>query len=122
MSDNTIGRYLRTHRKQLRLTRPELVERLKSKGHEYSVSTIAWWEDGRTTPPLTDATFTSALAEALEVSVGEMIAGMGVFFNSSDLVEADLSPIERELLDAYRKGDTDKLIRIAARKPPANKK
>lgn len=121
MSANKVGVYLKNRRKTLNLTQEDLSGRLASYGHKYAVSTIGWWETGRGLPPLNDPLFIEALAVSLEVSVNSLLQNLGIYISGAAIKEADLTPAERELLDSYRSGDFQNLMRIVANKPVPQK-
>lgn len=105
-----LGTFITARRKKLGLTRQDLIARLSSHGVRYSTSALAWWETGRTNPPMHDRQFIEALAKALDMSIDSFLESIG-------LVDLDVSTLtlnERALLNAYRAGDLQEVIRILA--------
>lgn len=109
-----IGSLIRKYRKANDLTQKELAEILTSKGYAYAASTVGWWETGRASPPIHDPEFVMVLAEVLEIPMSQFLEALGYFDSKGRLGMKDLSPIEVELLEAFRRGDVQKLIRLAA--------
>lgn len=107
----TIGEFIKARRSHLQLTQRDLLQRLKQQGVDYSISTIGWWENDRTVPPIQDVTFVNALCEALEVRNDVFFAALGMI--DPGTLNQKLTPIERRILDAFRRGDFEDMMRIA---------
>lgn len=104
-----IGEFIRESRKAQGLTQKDLSDELGKYGIEYHVSTIGWWETGRTNPPLHDPTFVNTLSQILHISPDELFRSAG--YNVS--VDGPRNERESRLLAAYRRGDIKELMRIA---------
>lgn len=105
-----LGAFIESRRKTLGLTRKDFIAKLSSYGVRYSTSALAWWETGRTNPPMHDRQFVEALSKALEMTIDSFLESVG-------LVDLDVSTLtlnERALLSAYRAGDLQEVIRILA--------
>lgn len=69
--------WIRTRRKDLRISQEELAARLQIEGVELTAGTISHWENGRYNPPLEDPAFRQALAAALRLSPKNMLSLAG---------------------------------------------
>lgn len=105
-----IGEFIREARKAQKLTQKDLLDELAKRGIEYHVSTIGWWETGRTNPPVHDPNFVNTLAEILDVPPDEIFRAAG--YNVT--VDGPRNERESRLLAAFRRGDFKELMRIAA--------
>lgn len=97
-----IAQVIREYRKKIGLTQGDLAKRLSQRGYSYATSTVGWWENERSLPPLHEPEFLQVLADSLEVSVGLLIDEMGIYDSESRLTMDDLTPDERDLILAYR--------------------
>jgi len=109
-----IGDYIRNQRNALDITQEDLANRLAERGHKFAKSTIGWWEKGRSIPPIHESSFMAALASSLEVTLSSLVEGVGLY--DTRVESNDLSPLEEELIAAYRSGDVEKVMRITLKK------
>lgn len=65
--------WLKQRRDELRLTQDELAARLQLAGLDVSRSAVSHWEKGRDNPPLSDVNARRAIADALDLTVGELL-------------------------------------------------
>lgn len=112
-----IGEFIRRRRKQIEIdgkpmTQVDLAEALTKHGHAYASSTIGWWENGRATPPIHDTSFMNALADSLGVSLNALVEAIGIYDPTKQVRADDISPLEQELLTAYRNGQIEEAMRI----------
>lgn len=97
MNDTSLGDYIASRRRALRLTQAEISERLMSYGVDRSASAIANWETGKQVIPIE---ILPALAGALEEkSVVKLYAFAGVLAN---LPGADIVRLMDRLTDDER--------------------
>lgn len=101
---SAVGSFVKYQRNRIGLTQHELAQRLGERGFKYADSSIAFWETGRGLPPLNDAQFVRALAEALEVPMTSVLEAAGFFEPGEYITGDDLSPMERRLIAAMRSG------------------
>lgn len=118
MTKSKVGNYLRARRLTLHITQEELARRLASYGFEYSASNMAWWETGRSKPPLDEPPFIEALARALETSVSELISALGIYLTTGKDDPIQYSAYDREIIAAARKGDTRRVMELVLKYPP----
>lgn len=76
--------FLRYRRLELDLTQAELAERLTIYGHATKPARVGHWETGRNRPPLTEASFRSALALALQMDVNRLLSEIGYVVRDED--------------------------------------
>jgi|SRR6185369_14132781 len=105
MSD--VNDWLKERREFLRLSQEDLARRLQVAGLDVTRATVSHWETGRYNSPLESARAIRALADALEVSVTELLTAAGW-----DLYSGDLSPKERQAVTAWRRGDRARAAQI----------
>lgn len=116
-----IGEFIRKRRKQIEIngrsmTQKVLAEELTKRGHAYATSTIGWWENGMSTPPIQDTSFMNALADALNVTLNALVEGIGIYDPDKRIRIDDISPLEHDLLAAYRDGNVEEAMRIILQK------
>lgn len=78
--------WLKQRRTELHISQDELAARLQLHGHGISRATVSHWEINRTPIPFTDIVFTQNLADALELTVEEMLLRAG-YLDTSDFSE-----------------------------------
>lgn len=103
MNGPTLGDYIASRRRALRLTQAEISERLQSYGVDRSASAIANWETGKQAIPIE---ILPALANALEEqSVVQLYALAGVLANlpGSEIVR---------LMDRLSTDDRARIVRM----------
>lgn len=69
--------WLKALRESKSITQEELAARLQVLGQEFSRTAIANWEANRHAPPLQDARFRAALAQALNVNAKTLLRAAG---------------------------------------------
>lgn len=69
--------WIKDRRQQLRISQDDLAARLQTHGIDITRGTISHWEMGRHNPPLDNPLFANALAEALNMSVTEVLMKAG---------------------------------------------
>lgn len=77
-NEMTLGDYIASRRKALRLEQRELVARLKALGVDRAVTTLSGWEHNKQQVPVD---FIPALAEALDVSITTLYEYAGILEN-----------------------------------------
>lgn len=105
----SLGKWIRTQRKREGHSQESLAALLKERGQDFSPSTISWWEQGRTNPPVHDVTFIRALAEVFNTTDAEVLRGAGYDLPFPD----NLDERQQKLLAAYERGDLQEIMRIA---------
>lgn len=100
------GKWIKERREQLGLNQEQLAARLQLHGLDVTRATVSHWETGRHHSPLDEVSALKALADALEVSLDVLLAEVGS--TSSD----SLTPQERKIIGALRRGDKMEAIRI----------
>lgn len=69
--------WLKTRRKQLKLSQEDLAARLSLQGFVYTAGAISHWETGLYNPPLDKVDFRQALAQVLKVDVRTLLMMAG---------------------------------------------
>lgn len=69
--------WLKKRRKELNFTQEDIAARLQLLGFQYTAGSISHWEQERHSPPLDDPKFSSAMADALQISVGTLLTLAG---------------------------------------------
>lgn len=95
MSDNS--NWLLKRREQLNILQDELLARLQLSGFSFSRSTVSGWENDKHNPPLHDPKFRKALADALEVSIIELLVLAG--YEVGEMRHKALSERAADILD-----------------------
>lgn len=102
MNGTTLGDYIATRRRALRLTQQEISERLRGYGVERSASAIANWETDKQSIPVE---ILPALANSLEISIVLLYAKAGILAN---LPGAEVV----KLMDKLSESDRIKITRM----------
>ncbi len=85
-----IGDFLRQRREALELSQGDLAIRLELHGLPATRANISHWEHDRHKPPVENKEFRYALADALEISVNELMTQIGFITGKADRSEAAL--------------------------------
>jgi len=81
-----MGSWIARRRNQLEISQSDLVARLTINGYEVSRPTVSNWENGKV-PPLDDPTFVRAIANALKMSVLDVLIVAGYPLTSDSHTE-----------------------------------
>lgn len=98
--------WIRQRREALKLSQDDLAARLQIAGLDVTRAAVSHWENGRYSSPLDTAIAIKALADALEVTIGELLAQIGYEANG------ELTSKERQVINALRRGDKIEAIRL----------
>ncbi len=77
--------WLKSQREHLGYSQEELAAQLQLAGIDISRAAISGWENGYYSPPLEDNKFRIALAQALQISVTDLLARAGFEVETGDL-------------------------------------
>lgn len=108
--------WIKRRREQLDINQEELATRLQLSGFAVTRASVSHWEVGRNQPPFDDAQFRQALANALKLSVPEMLHLAGYEVAEEDQSDDELRAVSimKQLTPARRKlavGILEQLLR-----------
>lgn len=97
--------WLKRQRERINISQSDLVRALRDAGFEVSQSSVSHWETGKFNLPLEDVRFRRALANALQMTIPELLTMAGYEINPSYSAQAmrgadiidQLPPERREL-------------------------
>lgn len=97
--------WIKRRREQLDINQEELAARLQLSGFAATRASISHWEVGRNQPPIDDAQFRQALANALKLSVADMLQMAGYEVAREDQTEDEIRVVSiiKQLTPARRK-------------------
>lgn len=98
-----IDNWLVKRRKELRLSQEELARQLQIAGLDYARATISHWETGRYSPPLDDPEFRRVLANALQVSIQDLLQMAGYEIDPDHSKDARRAADIVDQLPAYKR-------------------
>lgn len=104
------GEWIKKRREHLGLSQEELVARLQLNGLDVARSTVSSWEIGKHVTPLDSLIAVRAIAQSLEMSLGEIMGELGYL-----LPDQSLDPAERAVINALRRGDKLEAIRLISK-------
>jgi len=109
-SKRKVGSRLAVLRNEAKLSQQGLSELLMRRGLQYTPTAISGWERGISYPPVNDPEFAEALAASLQINTKSLLSLLGYF----DPNGSTLSPIEAEVLQAFRERNHKKIVEALA--------
>ena len=106
-----IGQFIRQRRNSQQLTQADLAQQLGDYGQKrYNPSTIAYWEKGKTMPPIDDPQFVKVIAKILGVTEGAVLEAAGFALQDSDPPDE----LPEETLEILRHATPEELDKVLA--------